>query len=105
MVSYVGMDGSFSEGRSAAFEIRGAALLERRESFFEVGRAARQLQVVKFLAHRLGQRPLLGVVDGLFGQPERHRGTGGQSDEEVLGRGVDIGGGDRAMDEALRSQE
>ena len=48
------------------------AFPERRQAFLEIRCPAGQLQVEQFLGHRLGQRGVLAVVNGLLGQSDRH---------------------------------
>src|SRR6476620_11172192 len=63
---------------SSATELRCALFAEGRQTLFEVFCATGQLEVEEFLVHRLGQRRVLTVVDGLFGEPDRHGGPRGK---------------------------
>ena len=81
--------------RSSAVELRCAAFPERGQAFFEIRCPAGQLQVEQFLVHRLGQRGVLAVVDGLLGQPDRDRRGGGQLCEQLFGGVVEVCGGRR----------
>ena len=88
MVSY-GMLGSL---RSSAVEVRWAALAEGGQALLEIRCTAGEFQVVELLVHGLVQRGVLAGVDGLLGQPERHRRPGGQPGQQLLGDVVQLGG-------------
>src|SRR6476659_6056933 len=84
---------------SSATELRCALFAEGRETFLEVFCTTGQLEVEQLLVHRLGQRRVLTVMDGLLGESDRHGGAGRQPCQQFCHDVVEFGIVHAAMDQ------